>query len=66
MEFLKSRGIAYFGARQYDSALKDFARYREYGGTDDEEVDRYVQCSAALRDNRPCPVNLAAPPTQRP
>jgi tetratricopeptide (TPR) repeat protein len=66
MEFFKTRGILHLDLHQYDLALKDFSRYREYGGTDDAEVDRYVQCSKALRDNRPCPANPAAPPTPRP
>jgi tetratricopeptide (TPR) repeat protein len=60
LEFLKARGTQYFAARQYDLALKDFNRYREYYARDDQ-IDRYAECSEALRNGRPCAVNPLIP-----
>ena len=53
LEFLKARGTLYLDSHQYDLALKDFTRFREYDATDDE-VNRDTRCVVELRSGRPC------------
>jgi tetratricopeptide (TPR) repeat protein len=52
-DFLKERGTVYLFTHQFDLALKDFTRFREYNSTNDD-VNHYVQCIDDFRNGRPC------------
>jgi tetratricopeptide (TPR) repeat protein len=59
LEFLENRGFLYVNTRQYELALRDFDRYREYS-TSNQRVNDYTQCIEDYRAGRGC--HLKKPP----
>jgi tetratricopeptide (TPR) repeat protein len=53
LEFLENRGFLYVNTRQYELALRDFDRYREYS-TSNQRVNDYTQCIEDYRAGRGC------------
>jgi hypothetical protein len=53
LEFLENRGLLYVNTRQYDLALRDFARYREYSARN-RRVNDYLQCIEDYRAGHGC------------
>jgi tetratricopeptide (TPR) repeat protein len=59
LEFLENRGFLYVNTRQYELALRDFDRYREYS-TSNQNVNDYTQCIEDYRAGRGCHLNKPA------
>jgi tetratricopeptide (TPR) repeat protein len=67
LEFLENRGFLYVNTRQYELALRDFDRYREYS-RGNQRINDYTQCIQDYQAGRGChlkkPANSAAQSTQ--
>jgi tetratricopeptide (TPR) repeat protein len=59
LEFLENRGFLYVNTRQYELALRDFDRYRQYS-TSNQRVNDYTQCIEDYRAGRGCHLKKSA------